>query len=116
MSWEQELGKSIKEARAKKGWTQQQLGVELGVHPNTIRAYEKGNSSPDFGDVRKIAAALQEDHFDIGEGVRVDFNPNGRPRLEPVPQQLQLLFDERNGVNVRIESAGQGIVIKKLSA
>ena len=116
MSWEQELGKSIKDARGKKGWTQEQLGAELGVHPNTVRSYEKGKSSPDFGDVRKIAIALREDHFDIGDGMRIEFNPNGRPHPEPPPEQLNLLFDENNGVNVRLQSVGQGIIIKKIPA
>jgi len=47
--------------------------------------------------------------------MRIEFSANGKLR-ETVSQQLKLDFDESNGVNVRIESAGQGLVIKKISA
>jgi len=117
MSWEHELGKSIRQARAKKRWSQDQLGAELGVHKNTVRSYEKGRTTPDFAEVRKIAMALEEDHFEIGDGMRLEFSRNGRPKPEPAPPlQLLLRFDEKKGVTVRIESAEAGIVVKSVSA
>ncbi len=82
----------------------------------SIGNYERGERAPDFEYLRQIAAALEEDHFEVEDNFRVEFGRNGRPHLEPVPQQLDLVFDENNGVNVRIESAGQGLVIKKISA
>ena len=82
----------------------------------TIGNYERGERAPDIEDLRQIAAALKEDHFEVDDNFRVEFGPNGKPHPEPLPQQLDLLFDNNNGVNVRIESVGQGLVVKKLSA
>lgn len=82
----------------------------------SIGNYERGERAPDFEYLRQIAAALEEDHFYVEDNFRVEFGPNGKPHLEPLPEQLNLFLDENNGVNVRIESAGQGLVIKKISA
>ena len=48
--------------------------------------------------------------------MRIDFSSNGKHPPEQVPQQLELLFDDKRGVSVRIESVEDGIVIKKISA
>jgi len=116
MNRNQEFGESIKRARGKKRWTQEQLSAALGVHVNTIRSYEQGRSSPDLDEIEKIAAALEEDHLKVGDQMRIEFGPNGRPRLQPVPYQLTLQFDDKNGLNIRIESAEHGLTIKKMSA
>lgn len=121
MNWKRELGKEIRRVRTRKHMTREGLLEALHKHgfrlsKTTIGNYERGERAPDFEDLRHIAAALEEDHFDVEDNFRVEFGPNGRPHLEPVPQQLDLIFDENNGVNVRIESAGQSLVIKKISA
>jgi len=90
------------------------LGFRISL--TSIGNYERGERAPDFEDLRQIAAALKEDHFAVDDNIRVDFSPNGRPHPEAVPQQLHLDFDENHGVTVRIESAKDGVVIKKVSA
>lgn len=116
MDWKQELGSKIEQARNKKGWTQKDLGIQAHFHYNTIGSYERGERAPDFEELKRLAEALEQDHFYVGENIRIDFVPNGRPHPQPIPQQLELQFDEKKGVNLRIESHGQGILIKRLSA
>jgi transcriptional regulator with XRE-family HTH domain len=121
MNWKQELGNEIRRARARKHMTREQLLKSLqdrdfSISLTSIGNYERGERAPDFEDLESIAAVLEEDHFEVEGRFRVEFGSNGKPHLEPVPLQLNLLFDEKNGVNVRIESAGQSLVIKKISA
>lgn len=120
-AWKRELGKEIQRVRRRKHITREGLVEALQKHDfrlslTSIGNYERGERAPDFECLRQIAAALEEDHFDVEGNFRVEFGPNGRPHLESLPQQLSLIFDENNGVNVRIESAGQSLVIKKISA
>ncbi|MFH6953361.1 helix-turn-helix domain-containing protein [Pseudoalteromonas sp. XMcav1-K] len=52
----------LKEARKAAGYTQQQLGIALGMEPNTASArmnqYEKGKHAPDFTTMKRIADEL----------------------------------------------------------
>ncbi|QLJ09312.1 MULTISPECIES: helix-turn-helix domain-containing protein [Pseudoalteromonas] len=52
----------LKSARKAVGLTQQQLGMALGMEPNTASArmnqYEKGKHAPDFLTMKRIAGEL----------------------------------------------------------
>lgn len=52
----------LKQARTRKGLTQQQLGELLGLDPNNASArmnqYERGKHAPDFATVNRIAELL----------------------------------------------------------
>ncbi len=52
----------LKQARIRKGLTQQQLGVMLGLEPNNASArmnqYERGKHAPDFATVKRMAELL----------------------------------------------------------
>ncbi|WP_065979762.1 helix-turn-helix domain-containing protein [Pseudoalteromonas lipolytica] len=52
----------LKSARKAAGLTQQQLGMALGMEPNTASArmnqYEKGKHAPDFLTMKRIAEEL----------------------------------------------------------
>jgi len=52
----------LKTARKKAGFTQQQLGIALGMEPNTASArmnqYEKGKHAPDYLTMQRIAKEL----------------------------------------------------------
>lgn len=120
MDWKEKLGEEIRRARNRRGMTQEELrsalhlaGLRLCL--NSIGKYERGESAPDFDDLRIIAVALDADHFEIDDNVRIEFAANGKPRPVP-PQQLDLDFDENDGVTVRIESAKHGVVIRKMLA
>jgi len=90
--------------------------LDFSISLTSIGNYERGERAPDFEDLWQIATALEEDHFEVYDNLRVDFSPNGRLRPEALPQQLDLVFDGNDGVTVRIESAKHGVVIKKIPA
>ncbi len=116
MNWKQKLGEDVRRARNKKGWNQEDLAALAGLHPNTIGNYERGRRAPDFDDLQKIANALGEPRFEISDEIRIEFGKNGRPHLAPVAQQLTIKFDDKKGVDVRIEPTTEGITIRKISA
>jgi transcriptional regulator with XRE-family HTH domain len=116
MGWKQKLGEDIERARRKKGWNQEYLASRVGLHPNTIGKYERGATAPDFDDLQRIADALGEPRFEISDEIRIEFGKNGRPHPAPVAQQLTIKFDDKRGVEVRIEPTTDGITIKKVSA
>ena len=106
MRWKEKLGEEIRRARAKKGMTQEKLqealqlaGLKLSL--TTLKYYESGKWAPDFGDLRTIAQALDADYFEIDDNIRVDFSPNGKLRLDTLPQQLTLDLDAEGRVNIR---------------
>jgi len=96
--------------------TQDQLADAAGLSRNSIGQYERGKRAPNIEDLRKIAAALRADRFEVDDKLRIEFTLNGRPHLEPVPQQLRLDFDENGGVTVRIQSANEGLIVEKIWA
>jgi len=106
MVWKEKLGEEIRRARAKKGMTQEKLqealqlaGLKLSL--TTLKYYESGKWAPDFGDLRTIAQVLDADYFKIDDNIRVDFSPNGKLRLDTLPQQLTLDLDAEGRVNIR---------------
>jgi transcriptional regulator with XRE-family HTH domain len=52
------LGKAVRRVRERVGLTQEQLGLQAGVHPTWISALESGRSNPAWGTVRRVAGAL----------------------------------------------------------
>lgn len=118
MDWKQKLGKELRKARESRGLTQKELreallrkGLKFSLP--TIGYYERGERAPDFDDLRNFAEILSRDRFEIEDNLRIEFNRNGKPRLEPIAQQLILKFDDGNSVDVRIECVGEGLIIKK---
>ncbi|HIF9250977.1 MULTISPECIES: helix-turn-helix domain-containing protein [Photobacterium] len=53
----------LKWARKAAGYTQQQLGMELGMDPNTASArmnqYERGKHTPDYQTMQRIGKVLK---------------------------------------------------------
>lgn len=121
VSWKEKLGEEIRRARNRKGMSREELldalkSLGFSISLTSIGNYERGERAPDFEDLRQIAAALKEDHFQVDERIRIEFSANGRARLEPQFQQLDLDFDQNGGVTVRIESAKNGVRLRKISA
>lgn len=50
---------SIKEFRAKKDWTQEELAEKVGVRRETISFLERGQYNPSLELAHKVAAALE---------------------------------------------------------
>ena len=59
------LGENIKKRRRNSNLTQEELGYIVGVHPNTIRKWEKGISSPNATELKSIAEALKTTTDDL---------------------------------------------------
>lgn len=112
------LGSEIESARLAfpGGMTQDQLAAATGLSRNSIGHYERGKRAPSYDDLRKIANALRADHFDLDDNMRIEFGPNGKPPQQPAHEQLTLAFDENGGVSVRIESARNGVIVRKMLA
>lgn len=56
------LAKRLKEARLRAGLSQEQLGIRIGLEPESastrMNRYELGKRAPDFGLVERISAEL----------------------------------------------------------
>jgi len=53
------LGRAIRELRARRGLSQEQLGVAARLHRNYVGALERGEINPTFRVLRKLAAGLR---------------------------------------------------------
>jgi transcriptional regulator with XRE-family HTH domain len=54
----QRVGESIRDIREKKGWSQEELGFESGVHRTYVGAIERGERNLSLLSLRKITNAL----------------------------------------------------------
>lgn len=52
------LGAAIRQLRAKRGVTQEDLAHDAGITTGTLSLIERGQSNPTWGTVRSIARAL----------------------------------------------------------
>jgi len=93
VTWMQELGEKIREAREQKGLSQEELAMQVEVGRATILHYERGQvNRPLLEVVTRIATAL-ETNFDV-KGCAV-----GNERLtskSAPPEQFRLAFDEEH--------------------
>jgi transcriptional regulator with XRE-family HTH domain len=55
----QRVGESIRDIREKKGWSQEELGFESGVHRTYVGAIERGERNLSLLSLRKITNALK---------------------------------------------------------
>jgi transcriptional regulator with XRE-family HTH domain len=121
IDWKKRLGEEIARARRQtlspttsKKMTQGELARAASLCRNTIGMFERGERAPDVDELRKIAAVLAKDQFEIDDNFRIEFSRNGKPHVEPIAHQLTLKFDEGESVNVRIECVSEGLVITKV--
>ena len=54
----QEVGRRMRSRREKKGWTQEELGFEAGLHRNYISGIERGERNVAVVNLAKLARAL----------------------------------------------------------
>jgi transcriptional regulator with XRE-family HTH domain len=69
---------NLKEARARRYWSERDLAEKPGVNVATIRELEAGRNIPQLKTARKVAEALGVDPSEV-EGFRLAAEP--RPRL-----------------------------------
>jgi len=53
-----EVGAKVRKLREKRGWAQEQLGFESGLHRNYIGGIERGERNVGLVNVAKLAHAL----------------------------------------------------------
>jgi transcriptional regulator with XRE-family HTH domain len=85
--------------------TQDELGLAVGISRNSVGLYERGERAPDVELLRKIAAAVCVDQFDVGNDVQIVFTQGGdKRRSSSPPQQLTLNLGDSAGITVKIEA------------
>jgi transcriptional regulator with XRE-family HTH domain len=62
------FGERLKDLREDRMLTQRDLAREAGVALSTIVNLEKQHNSPRFGTIRKLAAALEVDPYELMRG------------------------------------------------
>ena len=96
--------KTIRALRLERGWTQFELALKVGVHPQAVYLWESGRRTPQVPQVRKLGAVfgLCSDEIvlgaigaigAIGDAADAD-RPRHRPRArrhpgEPVPGRVR---------------------------
>jgi len=63
------VGKAIREAREKKGWSQEELGFQSRVHRTYVGAVERGERNVSLLSLRKITQSLKIPIASVLEGV-----------------------------------------------
>jgi transcriptional regulator with XRE-family HTH domain len=53
------LAQAIRQLRKERGLSQEQLGLDAGIHPTWISHIESGRINPKWGNVQRIANVLE---------------------------------------------------------
>lgn len=115
----QRLGGKLREARAARGWTQEQLADAVGKTTEHISYLERGERSPSFELLLDIAHALQTSPSvllsgDDPEGISnvveaLAVAPTSAPLPDPVQESVPALEQRRSDLE-RLNSAFKGIM------
>jgi transcriptional regulator with XRE-family HTH domain len=70
-----ELGERIYDLRRMLGWTKGKVAEEVGVHPETIKRWERGESRPTYKHVVCLAEAFDQTYHYITMGVFKRYPP-----------------------------------------
>lgn len=82
----------IREARKRKGLTQEQLSKMLGVQRSVISKYETGLIVPSIPQLQKIAAALDVSVSSLLYDHAIDFNIENKKKSEGIaPEEFEKL-------------------------
>src|ERR1700754_3385416 len=65
-----ELGRSVRELREGRGWSQTRLAKEAGMTQSAVARFEAGGTVPTLAVLERLAAAL-------GVSLKVGFEPRG---------------------------------------
>lgn len=58
VNWRRDLGLAVRQARIKRGWSQEVLAEEAGVHRTYISKFEQGGRNPSLSTLEDLADAL----------------------------------------------------------
>lgn len=62
--------KTIRALRQERGWTQYELALKVGVHPQAVYLWESGRRTPQVTQMRKLGQifGLCSDEIELGHG------------------------------------------------
>lgn len=67
------LGRAVRWIRARRGWSQEELGFEAGLHRNYIGAIERGEINATFSVLRRLARGLRMPLSElVAEGEKIE--------------------------------------------
>lgn len=70
------IGEKIKEVRTARGMTQQEVADAIGIAYQNISQYERGVRTPKMDTLRKIAAVLSVDAWELAGWNPIETNPS----------------------------------------
>jgi transcriptional regulator with XRE-family HTH domain len=117
MTWKQELGGQIRDARKRARLSQKELAVHLSVSREQLSNYENGKSAPAVNVVAEIAAALNTE-FEIA-GCKIAKDDLIRTLVSPPEQQLCFAYDTEHrftATTLTIRPSHKSIVINAIIA
>ena len=80
------LGRAVRRARHRNGWTQRELEARTGIDQSTISKFENG---------RRLGLRFSRFAMIVAVLGGLDFDPPGEPRLEPLlSRRAQIAADE----------------------
>lgn len=82
--------KTIRELRQARGWTQYELAVRVGVHPQAVYLWESGRRTPQVPQLRKLGQIFGM----CSDDIELEHLPVGDPRGKPSRPRLMA---EREG-------------------
>lgn len=88
------LGARIKELRARKGWTLDQLSQDLGVSKGFLSQLENGKANPSGATLLKLSQCLETSVDFLLKGPSAGHQPS-QPALPAIPNELMSLAAER---------------------
>jgi transcriptional regulator with XRE-family HTH domain len=59
------FGKTVRELRMARGWTQERLAGEAGLHPTYVGGIERGERNVSLDNILKIARAMRVQPADL---------------------------------------------------
>lgn len=94
----------LKEARRKKGLTQEQLAKKIGVNRSVISKYESGMIEPSVTQIEKIADALEVNPFTligVFDGISALLDLANNPDNEMIGASVQVLSELCKTENIK---------------
>lgn len=88
---ERPLGDLIRDARLRRGWTQEELAARLGVKDSYISQWETGGRKWPKGHVRAISEALGISQVEMAVAAGIIDRPEVMPPAPPDPETEELV-------------------------
>jgi DNA-binding XRE family transcriptional regulator len=71
--------KTIRQLRREHGWTQYELAIRVGVHPQAVYLWESGRRTPQVPQLRKLGQifGMCSDDIDLEDLANPEHHPSG---------------------------------------